>query len=165
MNREGLTLVEVLMFTVVVVTLAGHLLPNIGPGYVCDRVTACQNNLSQIYKLGAVYSSSHGGRWPAGKGEKLWLSFRHSSPPLIEEGHALLLACPVLNEDCGLEETHYRGPALPFGELGVADPLGADKVGNHGVKDGGNLLLKDGGVQTVDLNSLEWECCALKLSP
>jgi hypothetical protein len=67
--------------------------------------------------------------------------------------------------EIGPDETHFRGPALPMGKLGATDPLGADKVGNHGEKLGGNVLFKDGSVQEFELNHPRWEECATKLSP
>jgi hypothetical protein len=86
-------------------------------------------------------------------------------PPLIEQDHVSVLACTVKGEELGPDETDFRGPALPLGKLGAADPLAADKVGNHGELYGGNVLLKDGSVQCYELSHPKWEDCASKLSP
>src|SRR5262249_15442364 len=108
---------------------------------------------------------SHKGIWPSARGDELWLSLRRMVPPLIEPDHADLLTCPVLQTKVGPEETHFRGPGIPLGKLGAADPLGADKVDNHGDRYGGNVLLKDGSVQEYEKDHPKWLECATKLAP
>ena len=46
------------------------------------------------------------------------------------------------------------------------DPLGADKPGNHGEQYGGNVLYKDGRVEELTLDDLNWsDIASSKLSP
>jgi prepilin-type N-terminal cleavage/methylation domain-containing protein len=161
----GFTLVELLVVIVIIGILAGLLLPVIGNAITQTKITACLHNQQQLYKLGTLYASSHKGSWPSAKGEDLWLSLRRTAPPLIEEGHASILHCMVLDPELSVDETNYRGPVVPFARVGATEPLGADKIGNHGEKRGGCVLYKDGSAQEHELAHPKWEECATKLSP
>ena len=162
---NGFTLVELLVVIVIIGILAGLLIPVISHALFRAKVTTCLHNQQQLYKLGTVYASSHKGSWPTAKGEDLWLSLRRMVPPLIEADHAAILHCSVLDPDLSVDETNYRGPMVSFAKVGAVDPLGADKVGNHGEHYGGNVLYKDGSVQEYELSHTKWDDCATKLSP
>lgn len=164
-RAQGFTLVELLVVIVIIGILSSLLIPAIVQAMFRARVTACSHNQRQLYQLGTVFASSHKGNWPGARGEELWLSLRRMVPPLIEAEHAEILTCPCLQTQIGPDETHFRGPALPMGKLGATDPLGADKVGNHGEDLGGNVLLRDGSVQEFEKSHPKWEDCAGKLSP
>lgn len=166
-RRNGFTLVELLVVIVIIGILAGLLLPIIGRALHQAKVTTCQSNLGQLYKLGTIYSSTRKGNWPSAKGEDLWLSLRRMVPPLIEREHAAILHCKVTTDDgeLGDEETNYRGPLVSYSKLGTVDPLGADKAGNHGEQYGGNVLYKDGRVEEHPLDSDKWTELSSKLSP
>jgi len=164
-RADGFTLVELLVVIVIIGILTSLLLPAITNGMRTARIAACASNQRQLYQLGTIYASTHKGNWPSARGEELWLSLRRMVPPLIEEGHAAVLACPVKGEELAPDEADFRGPALPWGKIGAADPIGADKVGNHGDQDGGNVLLRDGSVQIYEKSHLRWEECATKLAP
>lgn len=119
----------------------------------------------QLYKLGTVYASMHKGEWPDVHGEELWLSFTRTNPPLIEPERHSILACPVLGEDRGPGETHYRAPRVPWKKLNAGEPLGGDKPGNHGEDYGGNVLMKDGRVEELGLKDPLWKQCQDLLRP
>ena len=167
-RRQGFTLVEMLVVIVILGVLAGLLLPVIGHALFRAKVTTCQSNLSQLYKLGTIYSSTRKGNWPSAKGEELWLSLRKAVPPLIEAEHASLLHCKVTtgDEELGPDETNYRGPLVSFAKVGAVDPLGADKPCNHGEQYGGCVLYKDGRIDELPLDDPKWsDIASSKLSP
>lgn len=164
-RRAGFTLVELLVVIVIISVLAGLLLPIIGGARVKSQKLTCASNLSQLYKLASLYSTSHQGKWPSAKGEDLWLSFRTMSPPLLGGEHLKVLFCPVKGLPEVLEGTDYRGPLGSLNSIKAWDPVGADKPGNHGDDEGGHVLRMDGGVQECEAGDAMWEDCLHKLSP
>src|SRR5438046_848896 len=115
MHRKALTLLEILVIIVVIGILAGLLLPHGNGGHLQRaRMTSCAHNMVQLYKVAALYSSSHKGEWPTAKGEEFWLSLTRTIPPLIEPDQREILACPVRDEELQPGETHYRGPRVPW---------------------------------------------------
>lgn len=165
LRRRGFTLVELLVVIVIISILAGLIIPAIIAAQIGARKLACANNLAQLYKLAVSYSVSHQGRWPAGRGEELWASYRSLVPPLLGGDHLQLPFCPVKGVPEHLEGSDFRGPAGPVNRLKPWDPVGADKPGNHGDEEGGNVLRMDGGVQECSLTDAMWQDCLHKLAP
>jgi hypothetical protein len=164
MRNRGLTLLEALVIVVVIAFLAAIFIPCHG-GIRNTKKASCLFNLHQLYTVGTIYARSHKGEWSSATGDDLWLSFRKMVPPLIAEDSAEILHCSVLDHELGTLETNYRGPVVPFHRLGIAEPLGGDKLGNHGEEYGGNVLYKDGSIQEWERDHPRWKECATKLTP
>lgn len=144
MNRKGLTLIECLILMALFMLLVMVLLPTAGPSQRRSRVTACANNLAQLWKMQNVYMSQYGGRMkamPLETGGGFWLKLRDPKINLIDPAMAEIFLCPVHGEEGTLD---YLGPRIHVGELNDGDWVGADRPGNH--PDGGNVLRKSGDV-------------------
>ena len=61
--------------------------------------------------------------------------------------------------------TDYRGPAENVNTYADGDPVGADKIGNHGAGEGGNILRKSGDIMSVAETDPLWVNAAAKTSP
>ncbi len=162
--NKGLTLIEVSVLTILVALLAALLIPSYHATCTGGRRGACANNLSQLYKMTQVYSSQNRGFEPVETGEKFWLRLTQVRPPLIGKDELDLLRCPVKG-DSAEGEIDYRGPVKKLNLLADGDPIGADKVDNHGAYEGGNVLLKSGAVLPLERNAPLWAQCREKLSP
>lgn len=164
-RRRGFTLVELLVVIVIISILAGLLIPVITGALASTRRANCAHHLKQLYAVGQLYATSHRGNWPPHKGEELWLSFQNGRPPLLEEKHREICLCPVRQEPDRIGEVDYRGPRLPWSKIRAVDPIAADKPGNHGEDQGGNVLLNDGSVHELGPDESVWHDCLVKLSP
>lgn len=161
----GFTLVELLVVIVIIGILMALLLPAISRAIREARVRTCASNLRQLYSMLHIYASKNRGFWPTEQGEAFWLKFQNMTPPLIDPSMADLYFCPMLGDIRGVGSTDYRGPARRVVDLGDGDPIGADKPGNHGLSEGGNVIRLSGDVQPYELNDLLWLTCATGLSP
>jgi prepilin-type N-terminal cleavage/methylation domain-containing protein len=151
MDHRGLTLFEVVVTIVVVGLLACLLVPSFVCGRGPARRTACASNLRHLYQAGLLYSSTHRGAWPAATGSALWLAFVRTSPPLIGPDELDVLSCPVRGEgEPG--RCDYLGPRKPASGLKPGDALAADRPGNHGEGEAGNVLLKDGTARDFEVS-------------
>lgn len=163
MNR-GLTLIDILVIVVVLAILAAFLIPSMRPFRINHRITACANNLSQLYKMAQIYQAKNRGQYPSAQGSAFWLTLQKTDPPLIEAELSEIFFCPMKGEFRGPGSTDYRGPAGPLNQYNDADPLGADVVGNHDKEEGINVVRLSGDVVTVYRNDPLWAACDAKLS-
>jgi hypothetical protein len=141
--------------------LAALLLPAISKATERAKVTACANNLRQLYTLQMTYMSTYGGvrkELPAETGSAFWLKLSQTKPPLVDDMELYL--CPVLGRT-GERPCDYLGPSEPAKGLNSGDPIGADREKNH--REGGNVLRKDGSI--TEHSGLEFTSITDRLSP
>lgn len=164
-RRRGFTLVELLVVIVIIGILMALLLPAIVKAIREAHVRSCGNNLKQLYSMLHIYGTKHKGFWPTETGEALWLKFQNMTPPLIDPSMAEIYYCHVLGDIRGVGSTDYRGPAGRVVDITDGQPLGADKPGNHGQNEGGNVLRMSGDVQPYNETDDMWVTAAGSLSP
>lgn len=123
----------------------------------------CANNLKQLHTMMWNYAAMHRGSFPRERGEDFWLSLSRADPPLFDTNVEGIFRCPVRGgAEPGID---YRGPRFDMNELADGDVIGADKVGNHGEDQGGNVILKSGEVRIVDRTDLYWHAASFATRP
>jgi hypothetical protein len=148
--------------------LPALLLPAIARAIRNAKVTRCVNNLAQLYKMQHNYAAQYGGPdrlMPIQTGGQFWLHLNTMTPPLIDSTLADIYACPMEGNLNAPGTTDYRGPALNVNRMADGDPIGADKVGNHGPREGGNVIRKSGDVVPVSASDPLWMLAESKTSP
>jgi hypothetical protein len=107
------------------------------------RLTGCQNNLLQLWKMQHNYMVQFGGRtksMPREAGGAFWLKLSQTTPPLIEpELMQSIYACPEV-KGIKIGTTTYRGPVADVNTLKEADFVGCCGPGHH--PDGAIVALK-----------------------
>ena len=124
---------------------------------------SCANNLNQLWRAHNIQISQFHSAGPMTDetGEAFWLYLTQKlvvGPSMPE-----LFKCPYAGSLPG--PCDYRGPRQSVNKFIADDPVGADKPGNHGVGNGGNVLQKQGHVQHCEEGSALWKACEIKLAP
>ena len=150
--------------------LPALLLPAIARAIRNAKATACANNLAQLYKMQHNYTAVYGGPdrlMPRQTGGQFWLHLSVVSPPLIDATLAEIYSCPMEGNPNAPGTTDYRGPAMDINRASLldGDPIGADNIGNHGSREGGNVIRKSGDVLTVSEIDPLWQEAFRKTSP
>ena len=155
-SQSGLTLLECVILVIIIGIVAALLLPPIH-GTSCSRVTFCSSNLKSLWGSQLNYGNQYGrpnGIMPTETGSAFWLKLQKSPKPLIDRYEPFF--CPLVSEEVGPGRTSYRGPALPLSDHPELDPVGADKEGNHGEGEGGNVITRLGDIRSVEEDDVLW---------
>lgn len=147
--------------------LAALLLPAIARATRNAKATSCVNNLAQLWKMEHNYMVMFGGEtksMPSETGGQFWLKLTTTTPPLVDSSMNFF-ECPLSPNLRSAGTTDYRGPADNVNEYSDGDPVGADKEGNHGPGEGGNVLRKSGDVLTVHEMDPMWSAAGSKTRP
>ncbi|HLF94008.1 MAG TPA: type II secretion system protein GspG, partial [Planctomycetota bacterium] len=119
-------------------------------------LTACQHNLSQLWKMECVYMSQFGGKlkkMPDATGKDFWLALVKTMPPLIDETENDSLVCPASGIAVERGVCTYRGPARPVSRLADGDFVGMCDDEAHGEqivvlrKSGDTMVVPRGGAE------------------
>ena len=148
--------------------MAALLLPAIARAISNAKIAGCANNLQQLSRMQSNYVVMHGGlkkQFSSQTGEQFWLVLSDPNVKLIDRDLADVYQCPLEGKDQGWGSCDYRGPSSNVNLYGDGDPIGADKVGNHGSRGGGNVLRKSGEVTTVGESDSLWIQAGAKTTP
>ncbi len=178
--KGGFTLVELLVVILIITSLAGLLVTQVGP--VLERIgrVRCQNRLANVGKLAFMWSQDHGGYLPRAKGgesPRAYESFQVLVNGMEAARRPELFVCPqsgregatVTDRKSGrftltAENVSYTWPVareqvgqgLESGIISsdniIADP---DEGIAHGHRGGINVLLRDTSVHWRTLEDLE----------
>lgn len=91
-SARGLTLVELIVVTAIVASLAGILLPALGQARESARRSVCVNNLRQLAMVLSLYSNENGGRYPRAGPAFLTVDGHSLYPEFL--GDVRVLGCP-----------------------------------------------------------------------
>ena len=150
---------EVLVVIVIICILAALVIPAISKAQRNARVIGCLSNLKHLWTMQNNYMVVFGGErqlYPTETGGDFWLKMKNTDPPLIDSTVLDIFVCGLTGTIAGGVTTDYRGPASNVNNFGDGDPVGADKIGNHGPDSGGNLLRKSGDVVTLGPTSSQF---------
>lgn len=172
-QRNGFTLVELLVVIVILSILMALLLPAIAKAIRSAKITKCATNLDQLHKSMTLYSMHYTGspgKLPTGpsyQGGDFWLVLQTTG----SVKNPLLFVCAVSDSSTGVGETDYQGPNGNPNLFDASFALGADDrtVDLHGhVSDPTvpyNWVSKDGAVNQVPHDLTQWNDIEANLEP
>ena len=117
----------------------------------------CSGNLRSLWQAQFNYATAHGSPsqiLPIHTGADFWLRLQRGPNPVITRYEVFF--CVFSGDEVTPERTSFRGPSVPIYKLEETDPCGADKEGNHGLGEGGNLLMKTGDVNSFEESDPLW---------
>ncbi len=173
--RRGFTLIELLAVILIISILAVALVPMVTDAVGSSEVTACQANLSNVYKGLVLYRTKYK-RLPSESGVRFFAELYDKKAMENTKTNAERLTCPAVQvgaldignidwrewwtdmEAIGPNYSAYAGrdsKRYPLRKLTGTEPLVADDndpVMNHSTTT--NVLYGDGSVQTFELELL-----------
>lgn len=117
----------------------------------------CASNLRSLWQSQFNYAAQYGrpdGRMPEATGSDFFLALQRTPKPLIDRYEPFI--CPASGDEPGPGRCSYRGPAFRIRTMAPEDPFAADKEGNHGKGQGGNVLTGTGDVHEVGETDPAW---------
>lgn len=121
-----------------------------------DRRETCLWNLSRVAMavIAAEPRASEG--WDKiGAGRKFFVDSPDWPGPPPFPMDPRWFCCPEVGRPAP-GRIDYRGPAGPIRRMDREDPIVADRPGNHGAGNGGNVVLRNGAVKAVTEADPSW---------
>lgn len=157
-NRNGFTLIEILVVVVFLTMVASLVLPAMSRASRFSKLEQCRANLSTLFTAHEIYFNGSDADASL-RGRELWYELTTTRPPLIKKRRTLI--CPLV-ERPDAPGIQYWGPAKDVTKMEPGDFLACDDVENHGPRGhvGGSILLKSGEVLTKD--DMTWRRAVLQ---
>lgn len=156
-RKAGLTVAGLAVVILCWVILTPMVIVGVGGSIRHGNFIGCASNLRSLWQSQFNYAVQYGrpdGRMPEATGSDFFLILQRTPRPLIDRYEPFI--CPMSGEEPGPGRCSYRGPAHPIGTMSPEDPVAADKEGNHGKGEGGNVLTKTGDVGSYNWNEAMW---------
>ena len=168
-QRKGFTLVELLVVIVIIAILAALLLPAIAKAIRQARITACGNNLQQLWKMQNIYMARYGGvqkimpTIAEGSGMGFWTFLNDDAIMLIEDSNIDIFFCPLSGTQVVSGQSDYAGPLENVNAMGDGFVVGLDKYAvpfhdkSIAVADDFNVncVRKSGDVQNITVGEVK----------
>jgi len=156
-RRYRFTLVGVIVIAAMFAGFVAFMIPAVSRSIRLASRASCASNLRSLWQSQFNYAAQYGrpnGDLPEDTGVDFWLRLQRTPKPLIDRYEPFF--CPLANETPGPGRSSYRGPAFPIRTMKPEDPFAADKEGNHGPGEGGNVMTPRGDVEEVGANDPLW---------
>ena len=158
-SKSGFTLVEMLVVLAILGILSALLMPQIARALRsgCGRPSGCASNLKSLWTSMMNYGAQYGrpnGDLPEETGADFYLRLQRTPKPMIDRFEPFF--CPLTDETPSPGRCSYRGPAYALRKMNAGDPVGADKEGNHGKGEGGNVMTQQGDIRDYDEDEPTW---------
>ena len=133
-----------------------------------DRREECRLHLMSVIMTVQSSSPADAEAWDrVATGRRFFSDLAHWPARSPRELDQKTFTCPVLGRSPGgLDPANidYRGPIKSIRNLQTTDVLAADRIGNHGPREGGNVLLRGGDIQAVGEDDVAWAKAATTTS-